>query len=66
MRRTTLQQALARRAQEVGVRLLDGRVESIEQDDDGIHAAGVTARYLVGADGLHSTVRRLTGLAAAT
>ena len=64
VRRTTLQQALARRAQEVGVRLLDGRVESIEQDDEAIHAAGVTARYLVGADGLHSTVRRLTGLAA--
>jgi flavin-dependent dehydrogenase len=63
VRRTTLQQALGQRAREVGVRLLEGRVESIEQDDASIRAAGVTARYLVGADGLHSTVRRRTGLA---
>ena len=66
VRRTTLQQALEQRAREVGVRLIDGRVESVEQDDAGIRAAGVTARYLVGADGLHSTVRRLHGPGGAT
>jgi flavin-dependent dehydrogenase len=64
VRRTVLQQALEQRARAVGVRIVEGRVDAIEQDDRGIRAAGVDARYLVGADGLHSTVRRLTGLAA--
>ncbi len=34
------------------------------QDETGVEAAGIRARYLVGADGLHSTVRRLVGLQA--
>lgn len=64
VRRTALHEALARRAADVGVRSVVGTVTAVEQDSDGIQAAGIKARYLVGADGLHSPVRRLLGLAA--
>jgi flavin-dependent dehydrogenase len=37
-------------------------VDDIRPDEQGVAAAGIRARYLVGADGLHSTVRRLAGL----
>ncbi len=62
VRRTELHAALEGRARELGVAVIDGRVDDIAQDADGIEAAGIRARYLVGADGLHSTVRRLLGL----
>jgi flavin-dependent dehydrogenase len=62
VRRTELHAAMTRRAQELGVPVVDRRVEAVEQDAHGIEAAGIRARYLVGADGLHSTVRRLLGL----
>ncbi|MEK8226857.1 FAD-dependent monooxygenase [Oerskovia sp. M15] len=39
-----------------------GRVERIEQDPVSVSAAGISARWLLGCDGLHSTVRRLAGL----
>lgn len=64
VRRTALHEALARRAAEVGVSSVAGTVSAIEQFPDGVQAAGIRARYLVGADGLHSPVRRLLGLAA--
>ncbi len=38
------------------------RVTSVEQDAEGVAAAGVRARYLVAADGLHSAVRRAVGV----
>jgi flavin-dependent dehydrogenase len=38
-------------------------VDDLVQDADGVEAAGVRARYIVGADGLHSHVRRALGLA---
>ena len=66
VRRTELQAGLAQRAADLGVPVVDGRVDAIEEDGDGIEAAGIRARYLVGADGLHSSVRRLLGLEAAT
>jgi 2-polyprenyl-6-methoxyphenol hydroxylase-like FAD-dependent oxidoreductase len=63
VRRTVLHDALRARADALGVAVRRGAVETVEQHRDGVAAAGVDARYLVGADGLHSRVRRLAGLA---
>jgi menaquinone-9 beta-reductase len=62
VRRTVLSAALARRAEELGVGREVARVEAIDQDRSGVTAAGLTARYLLGADGMHSTVRSRVGL----
>ncbi|MBC7724155.1 MAG: NAD(P)/FAD-dependent oxidoreductase [Burkholderiaceae bacterium] len=62
VRRTELSAVLAERALELGVERVTGRVDTVEQTDSAVTAGGVTARYLLGADGLHSVVRRLTGL----
>jgi flavin-dependent dehydrogenase len=63
VRRTALHAALGERATELGVRRVEGRVRTIEQDRDSVTAAGIRARWLLGCDGLHSTVRELAGLA---
>jgi flavin-dependent dehydrogenase len=57
VRRTVLHRALADAAAAAGIETLPARVADIEQDEDGVRAAGLRARWLVGADGLHSTVR---------
>jgi len=62
VRRTVLHDALRERASELNIKFLDGRVEEIVQNGSSIQAAGVQARYLIGADGLHSTVRGRLGL----
>ncbi len=62
VRRTVLHDALARRADEAGVERVRGSVGSVVQDDVGVGAAGLRARWLVAADGLHSPVRRELGL----
>ncbi|MEU3184075.1 NAD(P)/FAD-dependent oxidoreductase [Streptomyces sp. NPDC006923] len=62
LRRTELHAALARRAQETGVRIVTGRVGEVEQDGDSVTAAGLRARWLVAADGLRSPVRHRLGL----
>ncbi|MDQ1513891.1 MAG: hypothetical protein QOC59_1733 [Microbacteriaceae bacterium] len=62
VRRTVLHAALAERATELGVDIRRVRVDRILQDGDGVEVAGVRARFAAGADGLHSTVRRLAGL----
>ncbi len=62
VRRTALHAALSARARALGVRRVEGRVTSLAQDEDGVDAAGLRARWLVAADGLHSPVRRLLGL----
>jgi flavin-dependent dehydrogenase len=62
VRRTVLHEVLAQRARELGVRAVDTRAGAITQGRDSIETAGVEARYLVGADGLHSPVRRSLGL----
>jgi len=62
VRRTALHDALAEQARSLGVVVQDGKVDALEQDSASVTAAGIRARYLVAADGLHSTVRRLTGL----
>ena len=62
VRRTTLHTALAARAAELSIPVLPVRVTSVTQDGGGVTAAGLRARYLVAADGLHSTIRRACGL----
>ncbi len=64
VRRTVLNQLLTERARALGVRFMTDRVDAIVQGADWVEAAGVRARYLVGADGLHSQVRRSLGLSA--
>ncbi|MFF3301933.1 NAD(P)/FAD-dependent oxidoreductase [Streptomyces sp. NPDC001741] len=62
VRRTALHAALHRRAGELGVRVVTGRVEEVRQGHDSVTAAGMTARWLIAADGLHSPSRRALGL----
>ena len=62
LRRTELHAALARRADQLGVPVLPLRVGEIRQDGRAVTAAGITARYLAAADGLHSPVRRQLAL----
>lgn len=62
VRRTVLHEALAARAESLGVRRVVARVETIEQDATTVTAAGLRAAHLLACDGLHSHVRRLAGL----
>lgn len=62
VRRTTLHAALAARAKELDTEWVPMKVTTVSQDAAGVTAAGVRARYLVGADGLHSAVRRAVGI----
>ena len=62
VRRTVLHDALRARVAELGIETRHERVESIEQHDDHVLASGMRARWLIGADGLHSTVRAAAGL----
>jgi flavin-dependent dehydrogenase len=59
VRRTVLQAALGERAASLGIPVLPTRVTGLEQYHDHVRAAGIEARYLVAADGLHSAIRRL-------
>ncbi|MFE1290660.1 NAD(P)/FAD-dependent oxidoreductase [Streptomyces sp. NPDC058751] len=62
VRRTELHRALHERALGLGVRIVPGRVGEVRQSADSVTAAGLTARWLIAADGLHSGVRRGLGL----
>ncbi|MGZ4514575.1 MAG: NAD(P)/FAD-dependent oxidoreductase [Mycobacterium sp.] len=64
VRRTTLHAALAARAKEQDTEWLRARVTTVQQDAHGVTAAGVRAKWLVAADGLHSQVRRAAGITA--
>ncbi len=64
VRRTTLHSALAARAKQQGAQWIAERIVHVEQDDRGVAAAGIRARWLIGADGLHSAVRRTVGIRA--
>ncbi|BDB44490.1 MULTISPECIES: NAD(P)/FAD-dependent oxidoreductase [Mycobacterium] len=66
VRRTTLHAALSARAKEQGAEWIRTKVRAVEQDAHGVSAAGLRARWLVGADGLHSAVRRAVGIKATT
>lgn len=62
VRRTVLQAALHEAALAAGANVVPGRAGTVEQDDDGVTAGGVRARWLLACDGLHSRVRREVGL----
>jgi len=62
VRRTVLQSCLREAVLARGIPVLPMSLTELRQDERCVHAAGLTARYLVGADGLHSTVRKLAGL----
>jgi menaquinone-9 beta-reductase len=62
VRRTALHDALSLRAAELGVERVVGRVDTFTQDPTGVTVNGVRAGWLFGADGLHSSVRRIAGL----
>ncbi|ORJ63152.1 NAD(P)/FAD-dependent oxidoreductase [Mycobacterium simiae] len=64
VRRTTLHTAMQARAKEQDTEWIRAKVTDVQQDAHGVTAAGVRARYLVGADGLHSAVRRAVGIKA--
>ena len=64
VRRTTLHAALAARAKEQDAEWISARVDTVEQDSTGVAAAGVRAKWLIAADGLHSTVRSAVGISA--
>jgi len=67
-RRIEFDDALLRCAQDAGVQVIEGaRIVSIERDERGVTVGGVdgrrlTARALVGADGVNSIVGRAAGL----
>jgi len=64
VRRLELHSCLVERAREVGTQWVIGGVKEVGQDAFGVHANGIRARWMVAADGLHSTVRRRLGVAA--
>lgn len=63
VRRTVLHAALHDRAVAAGVRFHEGRVDAVHQRGGFVEATGIRASWLLGADGLHSTVAREVGLA---
>lgn len=62
VRRTELHRAMSERVDALGIPRVRRTVRRVDFLDDGICVEGLAARYLVGADGLHSTVRRLAQL----
>lgn len=62
VRRTALHQALSQRAADLGIPVHPVRSTAVTQHGDHVTAAGLTARYLAAADGLHSPIRRQLGL----
>jgi flavin-dependent dehydrogenase len=63
VRRTTLHATLARRAAEVGTVLLWGaRVTLLERGGVACDGSRTASRWIIGADGLHSRVRKWAGL----
>jgi flavin-dependent dehydrogenase len=62
VRRTALHAALAERAAGLGIDVLPARVTGFAAAGDRVSAAGLQARYLVAADGLHSVIRRACAL----
>ena len=66
VRRTVLHDALAQRVAESGIEIDSRPVEDVRDAGDHLLVDGEAARYLIAADGLHSPVRRMLGLDAAT
>jgi flavin-dependent dehydrogenase len=66
VRRTGLDDALRGAVLAAGVPILQKQVAQVHQDPGSVTAGGVSARYLVAADGLHSRIRADLGLARRT
>ncbi|KAA2261423.1 NAD(P)/FAD-dependent oxidoreductase [Solihabitans fulvus] len=64
VRRTALHDALRAAADGLGVPVLPHRITEVRQHADHVLAGGLRARYLVAADGLHSSIRAMAGLSA--
>ena len=62
VRRTVLSAALSARAAEVGVARVEGVAGPPVQGDGWVQVSGIRGRWLVAADGLHSPIRRSSGL----
>ncbi len=62
VRRTELSRGLAERAAELGVHRVQARAGVPSPHPRGVQVAGVSARWLLAADGLHSPTRRALGL----
>jgi flavin-dependent dehydrogenase len=63
VRRTVLHAAMLEAAEAAGVRFVSNDIGEIRQDGESVCAAGLRARHLAAADGLHSPIRRELGLA---
>lgn len=63
VRRTDLSAALDAAVRSAGIPVMADRITDVRQDDRSVTAGCITARYLVAADGLHSGIRSLLGLA---
>lgn len=63
VRRTTLHAALLHAVLDAGIAIDQRKVTAIVQHADHVVVDGEPARHVIGADGLHSTVRELAGLA---
>ena len=65
VRRTVLHAAMAGRAAELGIPVVRGRVSAVTQGERRVRidwdGGGASASWVIAADGLHSTVRRLVG-----
>ncbi|HEX6686589.1 MAG TPA: NAD(P)/FAD-dependent oxidoreductase [Candidatus Limnocylindrales bacterium] len=64
VRRTVLHACMLEQAREAGTQWTVARITDVRQDGDGVEAGGITARWLVAADGLHSCIRRRLGVTA--
>lgn len=62
VRRTALHASLHRAVAEAGIPVEHGRADGVTQDDDHAEVAGLRARWVVAADGLHSPLRASLGL----
>ncbi len=62
VRRLALHSALMERAFDLGVQTERTAVHTIDAQPEGIRAAGIEARWLFAADGLHSPLRKHLGL----
>ena len=62
VRRLVLHAALRARVDALGIEVRAEKAEAIAQNDAGVTVNGMRARWLAGADGLHSRVRELVGL----
>jgi flavin-dependent dehydrogenase len=61
VRRLALHQAMQAAAADAGVAFTPTKINTFEQDSHGVRAGGIHARWLAGADGLHSGIRRQLG-----